>query len=159
VSGHTVDTTSETYGVRGQTAGSLGRAVFGWSQAQSQGTGVWGQADGADGVGVRGYAWDGNGKAGTFGTGVMGTSGSHAFPHQAAIGNAGVVGISQGGSGVFGSGHRGGVFVGVASQIRLEPSSAVSHPSSGFAGDLFVDGSKRLWFCEGGTTWKQIQLV
>jgi hypothetical protein len=24
------------------------------------------------------------------------------------------------------------------------------------AGDLFLDKSKRLWFCKGATTWKQI---
>ena len=35
----------------------------------------------------------------------------------------------------------------------LLPSGAASHPSSGQAGDLFVDVSHRLWFCKGGTTW------
>jgi hypothetical protein len=32
----------------------------------------------------------------------------------------------------------------------------MSHPHSGSKGDFLVDKSARLWFCKGGTTWKQI---
>jgi hypothetical protein len=97
VFGQTYVTTSETYGVCGQTRGSLGRGVFGRSEAQSGGTGVWGQSDGADGVGVRGYAWD-NG-TGQFGSGVIGTSGSTAFPPPPPIADTGVFGVSVSPSG------------------------------------------------------------
>lgn len=97
VFGVTTDTTSETYGVYGRTQGSQGRAVFGWSQATAAGTGVWGQSNNGTGVGVRGYAWD-NG-TGQFGTGVMGTSGSTAFPPPPPIPNTGVFGVSVAPSG------------------------------------------------------------
>jgi hypothetical protein len=51
---------------------------------------------------------------------------------------------------------RGGIFKGKLAQIHLAPSSMSTHPSSGQAGDLFLDKSHRLWFCKGGPTWKQI---
>lgn len=63
-------------------------------------------------------------------------------------GAVGVRGISTKG--------RGGVFKGGVAQLRLSPSTATSHPTSGAIGDLFVDSSGRLWFCKGATTWKQI---
>ncbi len=157
VYGSVTSPTDENYGVLGSSQSPLGRAVFGWSLNESAGgTGVWGQSSSATGVGVRGYAWDGYGKSGKFGTGVLGTSGSHAFPPPAAVANTGVAGFSTGGPGVFGSGNRGGVFLGSASQVRLVPSSLPTHPANGFAGDLFVDASRHLWFCQGGTTWKKI---
>jgi hypothetical protein len=55
---------------------------------------------------------------------------------------------------------RGGFFQGgdAGAAIRLRPATG-SHPSSGLAGDLFVDSSNQLWFCKGGTLWKQVQLV
>lgn len=97
VFGETSDTTSETYGVHGRTQGPLGRAMFGWSQATTGGTGVWGQSNNGTGVGVRGYAWD-NG-TGHFGSGVMGTSGSTAFPPPPPISDTGVFGVSVAPSG------------------------------------------------------------
>jgi hypothetical protein len=51
---------------------------------------------------------------------------------------------------------RGGVFNGTVAQLKLQPSTASTHPSSGQNGDLFVDTSGRLWFWKGGTTWKQL---
>jgi hypothetical protein len=54
---------------------------------------------------------------------------------------------------------RGGIFAGsAAAQIQLTPGAA-SHPRSGQRGDLYADGSGRLWFCKttGATaTWHQI---
>ena len=50
----------------------------------------------------------------------------------------------------------GGKFTGKTAQARLVPAAAASHPTSGTAGDLFVDASKRLWFCRGGTSWRQL---
>jgi hypothetical protein len=149
VYGQTVDTTSETYGVLGTTLGSQGRAVFGWSlNEDSGGTGVFGQSSAGTGVAVRGYAWDGTGASGTFGTAILGSSGSHGFPPPAPLPNTGVYGIGTNG--------RGGVFKGDKAQVRLVPSAAATHPESGQLGDLFLDKNKRLWFCKGGSTWKQL---
>jgi hypothetical protein len=51
---------------------------------------------------------------------------------------------------------RGGRFKGKKAQIRLHPSTDATHPTSGSGGDLFVDASKRLWFCKGGTSWVRL---
>ena len=50
----------------------------------------------------------------------------------------------------------GATFSGKTAQVQLVPSSDSSHPSSGGAGQLFVDGAKRLWFCRGGNDWQQL---
>jgi hypothetical protein len=62
------------------------------------------------------------------------------------------------GAGVFGNSSkgRGGILAGAAAQVRLMPSSLATHPASGLAGDLFLDTSKRLWLCKGGTTWVKV---
>jgi hypothetical protein len=57
--------------------------------------------------------------------------------------------------GASGSG-RGGEFHGGRAQVRLAPSAAATHPDSGKAGDVFVDASKRVWFCKGGTRWARL---
>jgi hypothetical protein len=54
------------------------------------------------------------------------------------------------------AGGRGGIFTGGKAQLKLHPSSASTHPTKGQRGDLFVDKSGRLWFCKGGTNWKQL---
>jgi hypothetical protein len=71
---------------------------------------------------------------------------------------SGIYGESTAGVGVSGasSGGRGAVFTGPRAQVKLTPDTSASHPHRGQAGDLFVDKSHRLWFCKGGTTWKQI---
>jgi hypothetical protein len=50
----------------------------------------------------------------------------------------------------------GASFTGKTAQVQLVPSSSSSHPASGDAGQLFVDRTKRLWFCRGGRDWHQI---
>lgn len=50
----------------------------------------------------------------------------------------------------------GGRFAGKTAPIQLVPSSASSHPAGGTAGQLFVDHANRLWFCKGGTNWRQL---
>ncbi|MDQ1510394.1 MAG: hypothetical protein QOG50_2238 [Actinomycetota bacterium] len=50
----------------------------------------------------------------------------------------------------------GASFQGKTAQIELVPSSDASHPASGTGGQLFVDSSKRLWFCRGGTNWQRL---
>lgn len=75
--------------------------------------------------------------------------------------NAGVVGLSSATSSAAGEfthigNGRGGLFSGNQAQIRLQPGTRGSHPHTGEAGDLYVDSGHRLWFCKGGTTWKQL---
>ena len=62
------------------------------------------------------------------------------------------------GDGVYGesANGRGGHFKGKKAQLRLDPSTAATHPSSGAAGAIFLDKSKRLWLCKGGTSWVRI---
>ena len=70
-----------------------------------------------------------------------------------------VHGFSNGtGAGVHGESAlgRGGRFKGKKAQIRLDPSTAATHPTSGAAGDLFLDASTRLWLCKGGTSWVRL---
>lgn len=53
---------------------------------------------------------------------------------------------------------RGGIFSGAVAQVQLNPGAA-SHPRSGRRGDLYADGSGRLWYCKktGATAlWHQI---
>jgi len=99
--------------------------------------GVYGQVDSSNGQGgVVGYASATSGRT----PAVLGTIGSPA----------GVAVQGNGGPG------RGGLFSGRTAQVRLSPAATAMHPHTGQAGDLFVDKSHRLWFCKGGTTWKQI---
>ena len=64
--------------------------------------------------------------------------------------------------GVGGSQGRGARLSGGAAALQLLPSSAATHPTTGKAGDFFVDHSTRLWFCtkaSSGATpavWKQL---
>jgi hypothetical protein len=163
VYGQATNMQSPTYGVVGTVLGQQGVAVIGRAVNEvAGGTGVWGQSNSGSGVGVRGYAWDGYGKNGRFGTGVLGSSGSHNLPPTPRA-NTGVMGAAGGSGcvGVYGTAPtgRGGQFSGGKAQLRLMPSRATTHPSSGALGDLFLDKGGRLWFCKGGTVWKQFSLV
>jgi len=71
----------------------------------------------------------------------------------------GVAGTAAGtGPGISGTSTKGvgGLFKGATAQLQLTPSSASTHPAKGSAGQLFVDKSTRLWYCHGGTSWKQL---
>jgi hypothetical protein len=50
---------------------------------------------------------------------------------------------------------RGGVFQGGMAQVYLVPAKG-PHPSSGQAGDLFLDNTNSLFLCKGGATWVKI---
>ena len=62
------------------------------------------------------------------------------------------------GAGVEGQSAQGvgGKFAGKAAQLQLVPSTASGPPQFGVAGQLFVDRANRLWFCQGGSTWRQL---
>jgi hypothetical protein len=73
--------------------------------------------------------------------------------------SAAVFGTTSGkGAGVSGAstGGVGGKFTGKTAQVQLVPTTASTHPASGSAGQLYVDRAKRLWYCKGGTSWKQL---
>jgi hypothetical protein len=90
----------------------------------------------------------------TIGTGnaVLGTI-SHSTSSASAI-----KGTTNGkGAAVEGASHAGpgGKFSGSV-QVLLVPSASSTHPSSSARGVLFVDHGGRLWFCKGGTSWRQL---
>jgi hypothetical protein len=106
-------------------------------------------------------------KATTKGVGVAlrGTVDNPSSPAQAIRGDTNGTGYAiygqttgnraaLGGNG--GTVGRGAVLISNVAQLRLQPSTLATHPASGQAGDLFADASKRLWFCRGGSDWKQI---
>ncbi len=122
----------------------LGVGVYGASAATDQAA-IHGQSAA---TGVRGYSGSGSPPATLVRTGV------HGYANQDASA-VGVVGQSGQGIGVFGRSltGRGGVFYGSTAQLRLLPAKAKSHPTSGAAGDLFLDHAGDLWLCKGTTTW------
>jgi hypothetical protein len=166
---HGIGTTGGT-GVRG--ASATGYGIFG---ASGSGTGVYGSSSTATAISGSSSASEAShkpavlGSAHGNGTGVQGHSGTSSVPaapiRTGVFGVAnqdetsvGVLGTSGTGAGVRGqsTSGRGIVATGGAAQLRLVPSGAVSHPRSGLGGDLFLDKSKRLWLCQGGTHWTQI---
>jgi len=112
-------------------------------------------------VSAAGYA---QGKAGMLGAGINGAVGvygcSIGIQPPVAPRNVGVFGYAdmEGGIGSYGRAPlgRGGLFSGGKAQLRLVPSTAVTHPAAGGAGDLFLDKGNRLWFCKGGTSWVKL---
>jgi len=134
------------------------------------GVAITGISSAVDGAGVAGHSPHFYGVYGTsldgFGVradcpsnaGVYATS-DNGIGVNARGGDYGMYAASPAGIGISGwSGSgRGGVFEGKPAQVRLVPStSAPGHPHGGKSGDLFVDKHNRLWFCKGGTNWKQL---
>ncbi len=145
----------------------MGAGVYG--KGTGSASGVNGQS--SSGYGVYAYSDSGQGvhAASNSEIGVYGSSGSSTLPAVhgwSKGGNTGLQGYSGSGTpdaglthtGVFGSAPngRGGQFAGGKAQLRLIASSATTHPHSGILGDLFLDKNKRLWFCKGSTSWKQL---
>jgi hypothetical protein len=152
------DQDSGAVGVRG--ASTVGRAVYGVSRS---GTGVFGQSDTGIAVDGESHALDAPAilaRAIGDSTGVLAYSGSidavpAARPKTGLYGfaNQDATAVGVRGTSLLG---RGGRFRGAKAQIKLDPSTAASHPFSGAAGDIFLDASKRLWLCKGGSTWALI---
>lgn len=130
-------TSTNGFGVDGRSTSSPG--VRGYTSATDQ-PAVLGQSA-SDGTGVKGFSGATDPGSAPAKTGVFGSANQDA----SAIG---IYGSSSTG--------RGAVFTGKVSQLRLQPSGSGTHPTSGAAGDLFLDSSKRLWLCKGGTTWALI---
>jgi hypothetical protein len=150
-----------------------------WGLVGNSDTGVGVYGLGGTGTGVYGTTGDGGnsvvGEKTTAGSAVWGNIKSSTSTDGAVVGTTighgpGVRGVNNSdgrgtwgkalgtGEGVYGESAlgRGGLFVGKKAQIRLAPSTATTHPSSGSAGDIFVDASKRVWFCKGGSTWVRL---
>ena len=94
-------------------------------------------------------------------TGVYGLSKGNGEVPRTTPDKTGVYGRAVGGTNAVGvrgeSGTgRGGDFIGNVAQLRLKPSDSQSHPPAGLAGDLFLDRSRRLWLCKGGSTWARL---
>jgi hypothetical protein len=123
------------------------------------GTGVFADAGGTEGVGVAAYGRAGDGvygRGGTAGAGVHGVAIHGDNPAVWADAATGSTGPGLKATSVAG---RGVVAAGKAAPLQLQPSKTASHPKRGEKGDLFVDKTGRLWFCNagGGTaTWVQI---
>ena len=142
-----------TAGVWGDVSSPGGVGAFGRNLATSGlAVGAQGTSHSPTGLALVGWA-DGGGLA------VVGYSGGPGFPAMPSktgvVGRADQDGSSVGVNGSSGAG-RGGLFAGKLAQLRLAPSTATTHPTSGLRGDFFVDKSGRLWFCKGGTTWVQL---
>jgi hypothetical protein len=116
--------------------------VLGASSATYQG-GVYGYHTAVNGKGVIGQAV-GAGSSGVYGVG------SNAGVWGEGPKN-GLIGLSAG---------RGALLYGDRAHLRLQPhTTALTHPTVGKRGDLFVDKTGRLWYCRTGgavSDWKQL---
>lgn len=134
---------SGTVGLALSASGSNG--AHGINASSDKGVAV--AASSTSGQGVNGHSTSNTGVAGSSvaGVGVSGNSSS----------KAGVAGTSVKAAGVTGKGTRGGIFAGPLANVQLTPHTG-AHPTSGAAGDLFVDKAHHLWFCHGGTSWTKL---
>lgn len=161
------------HGATGVSGMSMATGGYGMTGLSNNGTGVGGGGvTGVEGIGeVAGVSGSSDSGAGVkghtkYGTAVSGDSdlgtGVYGSSTQGlgVSGRGGIAGVQgQGTIGVQGTGaDRGGVFEGgtTGAAVQLVASSAATHPSSGNTGDLFVDASSKLWYCYGGTNWKQL---
>jgi hypothetical protein len=152
------------YGVSAQASGVIGESTSwvgleGINHAPDQ-AGLMGWAKGNN-TGVMGYSGSANPpatspvKTGVYGYAVQAAA-SVGVLGESSLGT-GVVGKTSSGVGVRGraTAGRGGQFSGGAAQLRLVPATG-AHPTSGQAGDLFLDKGKSLWLCKGGSTWVKL---
>ena len=161
---HNTSTQGLAIGMLALSANGIGALVQGPNALQAN-------APANDGISVHGlkYAHTGpavkgenrhssNGYAAIYG--LTNGTGPGVYGEGTAQGN-GTSGVARGtGSGVYGQSDkgRGGRFRGKKAQIRLEPATTTTHPASGDAGDIYLDKSKRLWLCKGGTSWVRLDL-
>lgn len=153
VLGQVTNPTSTNAAVAGTHAGAGHGGSFIQTNASNDSeSGVLGMTAGG-GPGLTGFSYGtGIGVLGASSTGAAAVRGTNSSTGPAVYavntgGGVGVRGESEDG--------RGGAFVGGEAQVRLLPASG-NHPADGKGGDLFVDSSKRLWFCKGGTNWVKL---
>jgi len=139
-------TSGSNVGVNGSSGSYFG--VLGTS-----GTGIAVQGQSTSSYGVVGTSTATNkaavlGRSAANSTGVVGASYPNGNTTPVSPAKTGVYGYAPTGRGMVASGGK--------AQIRLLPSTSISHPSSGAIGDMFVDQAGRLWYCKGGTNWTQL---
>lgn len=144
---------SGTVGLALSASGSNG--AHGINASSDKGVAV--AASSTSGQGVNGHSTSNTGVAGSSVSGVgvsgVGVAGVGVSGHSSS--KAGVAGTSVKAAGVTGKGTRGGIFAGPLANVQLTPQTG-AHPTSGAAGDLFVDKSHHLWFCHGGKSWTKL---
>jgi hypothetical protein len=173
VTGWAYSATGSNFGVYGHSTSSDGTGVLGVVTASTGGTvGVQGRTASPTGIGVNGSATAPSGTA----VGLYGHAVSPDGRALLADGRAEVTGplrvagrttvtrvdaarlVARSSSvaavDARSTASRGAVLDGKVAPLRLLPRSA--RPSKGSSGDLFVDDQNRLWFCKGGTAWKQL---
>jgi len=179
---HGVTSAVGSYGVRGEATGNDGCGVYGTGSGESNAIGVYGNTgQTAGGAGVVGYGEYGMIATGTdvgleadganyavratcsgIGATAVSATLSDSRNKSAAVSattsgaGAAVSAASTSGVGVSGIGVRGASFAGTAAQWHARPGSRSTHPSSGEAGDFYVDSAHRLWFCRGRTEWVRL---
>ena len=97
------------------------------------------------------YGRDGTAGAGVHGVAIHGTNPAVWADAQTGGTGPGLKATSVAGRGI--------VAAGKVAPLQLKPSKSASHPTRGQTGDLFVDKTGRLWFCQAGgatATWKQL---
>jgi hypothetical protein len=139
-------------GVRG--ASSSGYGVYGSSNSSKGVIGVSSTQPGVEGISTSSYGCYG---FSTSSIGVLGSS-TNSYGIQATSTNYAGVRAAGATDGIYATGTsgRGAQLNGGAAQLRLIPSGAASHPSSGQSGDFFIDSANSLFFCKGGSSWIQL---
>jgi len=160
VYGQVTNSANGAAGVQGTTSGT-GSGVVGLITNNANSAAAVRGATSGMGYGVQGQVTNpSNASAAVLGTtagigiGVFGQITNAASAAAAVRGSTVGTGSAVTGINTHASSGRGGFFQGPSAALRLAPASG-SHPSSGLAGDLFVDSSNNLWFCKGGSTWVQ----
>ena len=135
IDGEATSTEGVGIGVRGVTSGPLGVGVRGHAKrSDGFGTGVWGSTFADHGTGVLGEAAADSGVT----YGVLGRTTSPSGFGVYSDGDAKVDGT------LIVTGRT------VSGTVRIRPAA---RPDTAVAGELAVDGQKRLWFCRGGSDW------
>jgi hypothetical protein len=142
VEGRATAATGSTRGVTGVSASRAGTGVLGRATATEGETyGVFGAVTSPQGYGV--YS-DGRAKV----AGLLEVTRQVRAQRVVARAKGAVAldGRSEEG--------RGAVLAGKVAHLRLLPRAG--RPARGEVGDIFVDRAARLWFCKGGTNWRQL---
>ena len=124
-----------------------GASIYGTTNA-TQGIGVRGHASGTEGIGVYGR------NTGTSGTGVYGEHNNTSTP------GTGVIGISNNGTGIIGSGTSFDLLANGSGRVLLAKNGVANPPAgSSTAGTIAKDSAGNVWVCVATGnpgTWRKI---
>ena len=139
--------TTAGIGLAGYATGSLGIGVAGLAEG-TQGTGVYGKNVGSQGRGVHGYN-EGAGGVALYGE-HSGLGGTVVHP------GAGVVGISDSGTGVEGSGTSYDFQATGSGKIGLGSAGTITSTTSAAMGTLARDASGNMWVAVATNDWRKV---